>query len=113
MAEKHLPTNDRVSANQPDWATLIERALDDLSRILRSEIQILQTNLRQAVETQISNIVVRLTIFAAMAFGAVCVLYAIILLIHQWLPLWQSFGLVGIVTLAGGLLGRNRLGIEQ
>ena len=105
MAEKHLPTSDRVSANQPDWATLIERALDDVSRILRSETQILKTSLEQAVEAGVSNLVIRLTIFAAMACGAVCLLCAIILLIHQWLPLWQSFGLVGIVTLAGGLVG--------
>jgi Putative Actinobacterial Holin-X, holin superfamily III len=106
MAEKHLPTSERVSANQPDWATLIKRALDDVSRILRSEIQILQTSLRQAVEAQVSRAVVRLTVIAAMACGAVCLLCAIILLIHQWLPLWQSFGLVGIVTLAGGLVGQ-------
>jgi hypothetical protein len=38
-----------------------------------------------------------------MLSGGVCILCAAILLIHQWLPLWQSFGLVGAGILVVGI----------
>jgi hypothetical protein len=39
MTEKHsLPTGE-FSATNSDWPTLIERAVDDVSRILRPEAQ--------------------------------------------------------------------------
>lgn len=106
MAEKHPLTIDRASADYPDWATLMERALDDVSRILRSEIQMFQTSMGAAVEAQIDNVVVRLTTITAMVFGAICILCALILLLHQWLPWWQCFGIAGLGAFAAGILSR-------
>jgi hypothetical protein len=37
--------------------------------------------------------------------GAVCIVCAAILLLHQWLPLWQSFGIIGGGILLAGLAG--------
>ena len=34
-----------------------------------------------------------------MICGAVCVVCAAILLLHVWLPLWQAFGIAGVVIL--------------
>jgi hypothetical protein len=102
MAEQHPLMIDRASAAGPDWATLTDRALDDVSRILRSEMHMFQTSMETAVEARINDVVRRLTTIIAMVCGAICILCALILLLHQWLPWWQSFGIVGLSTLAAG-----------
>jgi VIT1/CCC1 family predicted Fe2+/Mn2+ transporter len=94
---------DRVSATHPDWATLTERALDDLSRIVRSEIAMFQTSMAVAVEAQMNNVTARLATIAAVVLGAVCILCASILLLHQWLPLWQAFAIAGTALIVTGI----------
>ena len=96
MAEQHLLTTERVAAS-PDWATLTERALDDVSRIVRSEIHMLQTSIETAVEARIDSVVTRSMTIAATVCGVFCILCAVILLLHQWLPWWQSFGIAGLL----------------
>ena len=105
MAEQHPLTSERVAAS-PDWATLTERALDDLSRIVRSEIHMLQTSIEAAVEARIDSVVTRSMTITAMVCGASCILCAVILLLHQWLPWWQSFGIAGFSLLATGVVSR-------
>jgi VIT1/CCC1 family predicted Fe2+/Mn2+ transporter len=103
MAEKHLPI-DGTPAAYSDWPTLIERAVDDVSRILRSEAHMFQTSMGAALELQISNTVTLLTIVGVIISGALCILCAAILLLHQWLPWWQAFGVAGLATLAVGIV---------
>jgi hypothetical protein len=104
MTEKHPLTTDVGLTAYPDWPTLIERAVDDVSRILRSELHMFQTSMGAALELQISNTVAYLTIIAVMISGAICILCAAILLLHQWLPWWQAFGIAGLATLAVGIV---------
>jgi aspartate aminotransferase-like enzyme len=105
MAEQHPLTNEPAAAS-PDWATLTERALDDLSRIVRSEIHMLQTSIETAVEARIDRVVTRAMTIAAMVCGAFCVLCALILLLHEWLPWWQSFGIGGFSLFTFGAVNR-------
>jgi CHASE2 domain-containing sensor protein len=105
MAEKPAPSIDGMPAPLSDWPTLIERAVDDVSRILRSEAQMFQTSMGVALERQISNTVTLLTIVGVMISGALCMLCAAILLLHQWLPWWQAFGVAGLATLVVGIAG--------
>jgi hypothetical protein len=104
MEEKHPPPIDGTPTVYSDWPTLIERAVDDASRILRSEAHMFQTNIEAALELQISKTVAHLTIIAAMISGAICILCASILLLHQWLSWWQAFGIAGLVTLVVGIV---------
>ena len=103
MAEKHPLPIDGPPTTYADWPTLIERAVDDVSRILRSEAHMFQTSIGAALEVQISNTVAHLTIIAVMISGAICILCASILLLHQWLPWWQAFGIAGLATLLVGI----------
>jgi hypothetical protein len=82
-----------------DWPTLVSRAVDDVTRILQSEAHMLQSSMSAAIETRVAAAIATLSIVAVMICGAICVVCAGILLIHQWLPLWQAFGIVG-----GGIL---------
>jgi hypothetical protein len=105
MAEKLIPSIDRAPSANSDWPSLIERAVDDVSRILRSEAQIIQTNVCAALDLQIAKTITLLTIVAVIISGGLCILGAAIFLIHQWLPLWQSFGIAGLVMLLAGFAG--------
>jgi drug/metabolite transporter (DMT)-like permease len=42
-------------------------------------------------------------VIAVMICGAVCLLCAAILLLHEWLPLWQAFGIAGAGILLSGI----------
>ena len=77
---------------------------DDVTRILQSEAHMLETNLGAVLETRIANAIAILTVVAVMICGGVCILCAGILLLHQWLPLWQSFGLAGVGILIVGIV---------
>jgi len=98
-AEKHPLSIEGAPATYADWPTLIERMMDDVARILRSEVHLLQTSIGATLEAQVSNAVAHLTIAALIISGAVCILCASIFLLHQWLPWWQAFGITGVVTL--------------
>jgi VIT1/CCC1 family predicted Fe2+/Mn2+ transporter len=104
MAEKHPLPVEGAPTTYADWPTLIERAVDDVSRILRSEAHMLQTSIEATLEAQISNTVALLTIVAVMISGAICILCAAILLLHQWLPWWEAFGIAGLATLVVGVV---------
>ncbi len=100
MAQKQTPSIERTPATaNSDWPTLIERVVDDVSRILRFEAQIFQSRIGAALDLHISNAVTLLTVVGIMISGALCLLCSVIFLLHLWLPLWQSFGIVGLLML--------------
>lgn len=104
MAEKAPLPLDRTPPVYSDWPTLIERAVNDVARILQSEAHLFRISVGAALEVQISKAVAQLTIIAVMVSGALCLLCASILLLHQWLPWWQAFGIPGLVLLIVGIL---------
>jgi hypothetical protein len=103
MTEKHPPTGDVGLPTYPDWPTLIERAANDVSRILQSELHMFQITMRTALEAQIATAVAFLAIAALIICGAICILGAAILLLHQSLPWWQAFGIAGVATCVVGI----------
>jgi hypothetical protein len=109
MTEKPTPSIDRAPIAHSDWPTLIERAVDDVSRILQSEAKILQASVVAALDLQISKTITLLTIVGIMISGGLCLVGAAIFLLHQWLPLWQSCGIAGAVMLLTGMVGMAAL----
>ena len=103
MTEKQLYRGNGAPETLQDWPTLVGRAVDDVTRILQSEAHMLETNMGAALETRIASAIATLTVVAVMVCGGVCILCAAILLIHQWLPLWQSFGIAGAAILLIGI----------
>jgi len=103
MTEKQPHHPNGAPDSFQDWPTLVGRAVDDVTRILQSEAHMLETSMSAALASRLANAIATLTIIAVMLCGGVCVLCAAILLLHQWLPLWQAFGLVGAIILAVGV----------
>jgi VIT1/CCC1 family predicted Fe2+/Mn2+ transporter len=104
MPEQHPMTSDQESETNPIWATLMEKALDGMAHILRSEIHTFETGIEASVEALIDDALIRLAAVTAMLCGAIFLLCAFMLLLHQWLPWWLSFGIAGLSVLAAGIL---------
>jgi hypothetical protein len=103
MTEKQLYHGNGAPETLQDWPTLVGRAVDDVTRILQSEAHMLETSMGAALETRLASAIATLTVVAVMICGGVCILCAAILLLHQWLPLWQAFGLAGVSILIVGI----------
>lgn len=90
-------------ANPANWSTLIGKAIDDVSRIAQAEIHLLGVHMSASVEGAIESIL-PILVAAAIIIGAeVCLLAALVLLIHQWLQWWMAFGITGIAALLAGV----------
>ena len=103
MTEKQPHHANGAPESLQDWPTLVGSAVDDVTRILQSEAHMLETSMSAALASRLANAIATLTIVAVMLCGGVCVLCAAILLLHQWIPLWQAFGLAGATILLIGI----------
>jgi hypothetical protein len=103
MTEKQPHHANGAPESLQDWPTLVGRAVDDVTGILQSEAHMLETSMSAALASRLANAIATLTVIAVMLCGGVCVLCAAILLLHQWIPLWQAFGLVGATILLIGI----------
>jgi Flp pilus assembly protein TadB len=105
MSEPNRSTNGKAAEAHQDWPNLIRQAVDDLSRILRSEAEVLQTRVGDSIRSGLSHsaeVVALLTIFL---WSVGCLLLGVILFLHLWLPLWFAFGVVGLCTMSVAILG--------
>jgi VIT1/CCC1 family predicted Fe2+/Mn2+ transporter len=102
MTEKQPRHANGAPEIQQDWPTLVGRAVDDVTRILQSEAHLLENSIGAALSTRLASAIATLTTVAVMLCGGVCILFAGILLLHEWLPLWQAFGLAGAAILLVG-----------
>ena len=105
MAERQLIRNYesvRAEARDADWSTLVARAVDDTTRIMQSEGRLLIAGIRTVVGEGIDRVVALAMTGMLAGTGAVCLLAAAILFLHEYLmlPWWGSFGIVGLVLFA-------------
>jgi CHASE2 domain-containing sensor protein len=103
MTEKQSHAANGAPETLQDWPTLVGRAVDDITRILQSEARMLETSVGAALETRLASAIATLTVVAVMICGGVCIVCAAILLLHEWLPLWQAFGIAGVGILLVGI----------
>jgi len=105
MAENQLiPSNDRIraEARESDWASLLARAIDDMTRIVHSELRLFSANMKTVLAEETDRVLASIATGVLMASGAICLVAAAILFLHEYarLPWWQSFGVVGMALFA-------------
>ena len=92
----------------PDWPTLIGNFADGVTRVVRAEIMLLERRVSQSAAGAVGSAVASLAAILVLAFsgllGIACLLAGYILLLHRWLPAWQSCGIGGLTILAIGLI---------
>ena len=117
MAENQLvPRNDRIRAEARDaeWGTLLARAIDDITRIVHSELRLFSASMKSVLAEETDRVLAAIATGVLMAGGAICILAAAILFLHEYtrLPWWQSFGIVGMglfaIAIAFGAYAASR-----
>ncbi|MBV8475227.1 MAG: phage holin family protein [Acidobacteriaceae bacterium] len=98
-----------IPAASPDWPQLLSKTVDDLSKVARTEIQLLEITLQRLIESQVDNIVGMLVLVVALAYGSLFLLGGIVLLIHLWLAWWLSFLITGVVICSAGVAFQMRM----
>ena len=98
-----------ASAENPNWPELVSRTVDDLSRIARTEIELLEVTLKRVIEAQTDKIVGMLSLLVALIYGSLFLLGGIVLLIHLWLDWWLSFLITGAAIVAAGVIFQMRM----
>jgi Putative Actinobacterial Holin-X, holin superfamily III len=93
-----------VSAEVTNWPQLLSKTVDDLSRIARTEMELLELTLRRLIEEQADKIIGLLFLLVALSYGCLLLLGSIVLLIHLWLAWWLSLLIAGIVITSAGIL---------
>jgi len=71
MAENQLVRNERVQAEarDTDWATLIGRAVDDMTRIVHSEFRLLSASMKTVLDQEIDRVLTFVASFMLMEIG--------------------------------------------
>jgi hypothetical protein len=100
MAQNQIITRSETPSGEdhPDWSTLVGRAIDDITRIMQSEIRLVTANMRTLLVEQTDRVLAFIASGVLMMFGMICILAAVILFLHEYamLPWWQSFGITGL-----------------
>lgn len=103
LPEQRPLAGDAASGTEGDWSTLVGRAIDNVSRIIQSEIGLVEVTLRAVVEEQTDYALANLATVAVMICAAICMLIALILFLHQWLQWWLAFAIAGLGAAAIGI----------
>jgi uncharacterized membrane protein YgcG len=93
-----------ASAENPNWPELVSKTVDDLSRIVRTEIELLEVTLKRVIEAQTDKIVGMLFLIIALIYGSLFLFGGIVLLLHLWLAWWLSFLITGSMIVIAGVL---------
>src|SRR5438105_12073968 len=69
-----------TTVENPDWPRLLSKTVDDLARVARTEIQLLDASLSRLIEAQTDKITRMLVLVVALTYGSLFLLRGIVLL---------------------------------
>jgi hypothetical protein len=97
------PAELRPHDEQPDWSTLAARAIDDVARMAQAEIHLAEASFRASLKESVNDAFAMLAVGCFLAAAGVCLLAALILLLHQWFAWWLAFALTGCASATIGV----------
>lgn len=104
--EQHEETHRSQRAGiEPDWSHVLGRVFDDFSRLLQIEARLFEANLGRVLMGLVDRALGQLFLFGAFAAASFCLLGALILGLHNFMPWWEAFAIAGGTALLLGLLG--------
>ena len=93
-----------VPPETPNWSELLSRTVDDLSRIARTEMELLAAVTKRLLEAQTEKLAGAMVLLIAISHGSLFVLGGVVLLLHLWLSWWLSFLITGFAVIAAGVV---------
>lgn len=101
LHQRSAPTNGAETVAQ--WPTLLGRMLEDLSRVMRLELQLLGARIAPSLVAMVDRALAGLVLLFAGVISGSCLLAALILLLHERMQWWQCFTIGGVVAIACGI----------
>jgi hypothetical protein len=98
-----------VIEEPPNWPQLLSKTVDDLTRIARTEIELLESRLGMLLEVQTDKIAGMLFLLVALSYGSLFLLGGVVLLLHLWLAWWLSFLITGAAIVLAGILFKQTM----
>jgi hypothetical protein len=86
------------------WPMLLGRMLEDLSRVIQLELQLLEARIAPSLIAMADRAIAGLVILYAGVIAGACFLAALILLLHKWMQWWECFAIGGVVAVACGVV---------
>jgi Putative Actinobacterial Holin-X, holin superfamily III len=109
MADRiELSAPQPVVVTDSTWSQLFAQTIDEVARIVRTEIRLAEASLSRMVENQTERVLGAVLLLVALVYGSMFILGSVVLLIHQWLAWWMAFGITGTVMIAAGF-GSQRI----
>jgi hypothetical protein len=99
-----------VAESHAELPGLLSRLLEDGSRVIELELQLLEEKLASSMMAMIDRGIAGLITLYASMIGGSCLLAALILLLHGWMPWWQCFAIGGVVTIVSGFIVNALIG---
>ena len=96
------PTALRAQNEPPDWSTLASRAIDDVARMAQAEIHLAEASLRASLKETVTETFAMLAVAGFLFAAGICLLAALILLLHHYVEWWLAFALSGGVCVILG-----------
>ena len=84
---------------QDRWPTLLSKLLEDSARVLERELELFGARVEVTFERSIIRAVNYLILAIFGSCGLLCLIAAIVLLLHEWLAWWEAFGGTGIAVI--------------
>lgn len=81
-----------------DWSELIQKTIDDGSRVISAEMRLFEKNVRKLLDSQTDRVLGTIAVMLAVAYGGALILIGIVFLLHFWLAWWLSLIVVGAAT---------------
>src|SRR5438270_3236072 len=97
------------TSDTPNWPELLSKTVEDLSRIVRTEGELLEATLKRLVEAQTDRIAGMAFLLVALIYASLLLLGGIVLLIHLWLAWWVSFLITGFAVAIAGVLFQMKM----
>lgn len=94
----------RQPPGEISWPELAERVISDLTHVIRVEIELFRNSLIPIFSDLTDRVVAGLIAGFVMLAGGVTLLVALIMLLHEWLPWWQSLAISGAAAILAGYL---------
>lgn len=100
---------DQLNSVEPNkeiqsWPGLIAKLFVDFTRVVEAEARLLRASIEPTLSTVLNRWLLQIVTAAIALAGCLLLLAAVILLLHGWLPWWESFGVVGAVTVVAALI---------
>lgn len=80
------------------------RLLDDIVRIVEAEVKLLEVDFSTALTAALDRAVGRFLGSLFVLIGGGCLLAGLIMLLHEWLPIWQALAITGGSAIAIGFI---------